>query len=473
MRVLACPGCGVKIKIPEGKSGRCNCPKCGKALLIKAPGDPASTAAGQAMPSANQPQQRTPAPQSDPLQLPPTQPLPSQTLASSYPVPPSGGSYAALGRPTMPGAKKRPAAKGLTPELKGFLRRLGIGLGILSGVLLLVGALGLISEPIALAACFIGIVAATGLAVSGRLWMLIMAFQESVAQGLMVLLIPYYWIVYGAIRKGLALRPLALMFSALVPLLICLGMLAVFLPRYQGGMRIPFPGSRSSGPSAADLAKLQEQIRESRSTSPDADVLRTVSFPSYSQVGGAVDLAKAEQALAELPGYVLGSFRYDAQGRIVAFQYHGAEDVAPKYGLFVAVKANVRMSFTPTFGDEAMLPKESTVSATRPVVGSAIPAATPPAPAINISEAVANASNKLRTVSFQTFAQGPVNQAAAEQALAQVKGYFAGSFRFDEQQQLVTLQYRGPESAATQFGFALQQKLQMMVRMKPMFAEEP
>lgn len=378
MRVLACPGCGVKIKVPEGKSGRCNCPKCGNSLLIKAPGDAASTSAGQATPSAKQPPQPTPTPQPDPLQLPPAQPLPN-----SYAVQPSVSSYAAPGRPAKPGATKRPAATGL----KDFLRPLGIGLGIMSAVLLLIGGLGLIAEPIALTACLIGVAATVGLIAGGRIWMLVMAFQESTTQGLLVLLVPYYWIAYGATRKGPALRPLALMFSSVVPILICLAMLAVFLPRYQGGMRMSVPGPRSSGLSRADLAKLEEQIRESRETSPDADVLRTVSFQSYSQIGGTVDLAKAEQVLAELPGYVPGSFRYDAPARIVAFQYRGAEDMAPRYGLYLAAKANVRMSFTPTFGDEATLPKESVDAANQPAVVPST-AAAPPVPAINIAEDV-------------------------------------------------------------------------------------
>ena len=76
-------------------------------------------------------------------------------------------------------------------------------------------------------------------------------------------------------------------------------------------------------------------------------------------------------------------------------------------------------------------------------------------------------------MSFQTLAQGAVDPAAAEQALAQTNGYVAGSCRFDEQNQLVSLQYRGTEPAATQFAIALQGKLQTMVRLKPIFAEEP
>ncbi len=466
MRVLACPGCGVKIKIPDGKAGRFNCPKCGKALLIKTPGDAADPTSGRPAPVGNPPQQRTPTSQPDPLQLPP-----SQTLPSSFPVLPTGAGYAPRGQTAMPGATQRPAATARATPLKGFLRPLGIGLGILSVVLLLIGGLGLISEPIALAACFLGIGSAVGLAAWGRIWMLVLAFQESVAQGLLVLLVPYYWIAFGATRKGTALRPLVLMISAMVPILISLAMLAVFLPKYQGGMRFPVAGSRKSSYSRAKLARIEEQIRESHNTSPQADVLRSVSFPTFSQIGGTVDLAKAEQVLAELPGYVPGTFRFDAPGRTVAFQYRGTEEMARRYALVLAAKANVVMSFTPTFGDGAFLQKESVVATNRPASGPSI--TTPPVPSIDLAAAVANDTNPLRTVSFQTLAQGDIAPATAEQALTQVKGYVAGSFRFDQQKQLITLQYHGAESAAMPFGFALQQKLQIVVRLRPIFAEEP
>jgi hypothetical protein len=68
--------------------------------------------------------------------------------------------------------------------------------------------------------------------------------------------------------------------------------------------------------------------------------------------------------------------------------------------------------------------------------------------------------------------QGAIDPSAAEQALTPVQGFVAGSFRFDLPEQLVTLQYRGTEAAAMQFASALQQRLRIMVRMKPMFAEE-
>ena len=114
--------------------------------------------------------------------------------------------------------------------------------------------------------------------------------------------------------------------------------------------------------------------------------------------------------------------------------------------------------------------EENSVATSRPAGGSSNAIATPLVQAINTAEAVAN---ELRTVSFQTLAQGDVGQATAEQKRLQVNGYVAGSFRFDQQKQLVALQYRGAESAAIQFGFALQQKLHMMVRLKPMLAEKP
>ncbi|MDP6446270.1 MAG: hypothetical protein QF805_20940, partial [Pirellulaceae bacterium] len=241
-------------------------------------------------------------------------------------------------------------------------------------------------------------------------------------------------------------------------------MLTVFLPRYQSGGS--FSSSRRSGLSRSQLATVEERIRASRESSPDADVLRNVSFPTFSQIG-RLDDAKAEQVLAELPGYVPGSFLYDARGRKLSFQYRGAKEIARQYGLVLASQAKVIMSFTPTFHDQPLQLTEAKSDAGAAATETSQPPATPPVtPGAGADPPVE------RTVSFQTLGQSPVNQAAADQALSQVNGYVAGSFRFDQQNQLVTLRFRGSDAAATQLGFALQRKLQMTVRLKPIFAAE-
>jgi hypothetical protein len=401
-------------------------------------------------------------PQSDPLQLPQTQ---ADLLPPLAPQPQAAPRSLKTGGPLgMAGKAKKRAGSASSSELKQFLKRLGVGLGILSVVLFLLGGLGLIAEPIALTACFVGLGAAIGMIVGGKVWLLVIAFKESPAQGLLVFLVPYYWLFFLFTRKGRALHALALIVAALVPALICGAMLTVFLPRYQSGGS--FSSSRRSGLSRSQLATVEERIRASRESSPDADVLRNVSFPTFSQIG-RLDDAKAEQVLAELPGYVPGSFLYDARGRKLSFQYRGAKEIARQYGLVLASQAKVIMSFTPTFHDQPLQLTEAKSDAGAAATETSQPPATPPVtPGAGADPPVE------RTVSFQTLGQSPVNQAAADQALSQVNGYVAGSFRFDQQNQLVTLRFRGSDAAATQLGFALQRKLQMTVRLKPIFAAE-
>jgi len=466
MGVFVCPACSVKLKVPEGKSGRFNCPKCGKSLSVPAPRGAATPALGQTIGGSLSPPPR-PAP-SQPQQLLSPDLLSALAPPNSLPTRPLEPHTPGLRDTPMPAWAKQPTAQRTASPLKGFLTRLAIGIGILSGVLLVLGAVGTLSEPIALGTCFIGILAAVSLIIGGRVWLIVMAFQESVIQGLLVLLVPYYWIVYPAIRKGKALQPLALIISAVAPVLICLAMLSLFFPHYQDGMR--FDGPRHPGLSGAQVAKIEAQIRESQASSPNAQVLRTVSFPTFEQIQGPIDPARAEQVLAELPGYVRGSFRFNAQQRVVAFQYHGAEDLAPRFGLVLAAKAKIFMGLQPTFSDGSLPPAVNSLVANPPAGEPFKALATPPVPATDTSAAVTNESTELRTVSFQTLGQGDVNPSAAEQALAPLAGYAPGSFRFDLQNQQVTLQYRGTEAAALQFGFALQQKLGMMVRLRPIFA---
>lgn len=466
MRAVACPGCGVKLNVPDGKFGRFTCPKCGKALLIQPPQSAGSAPSSQGGFPTSHP---VPSAPYDPLALPPTSPLESSSGFGNLPSLPAAGFGSTPGTYGTGGFPVRRSSAGSTTDLKNFVRRLAIGLAIVSVVMLIVGAFGLVSEPIALGACLLGIATTMTLLFSGRIWLVVMAWQESVGQGLLVLFVPYYWIVYVATRKGRTLRALALLIGSLVPMLVCLVMLAVFLPKYQPGAQ--FGGSSPSGVSRRDLAKIETQIRESYAKLPDPKVLRTVTFTTFSQVSGPVDPAKAEQVLAELPGYVRGSFRHDEPGRTIEIQYYGAEDMAPRYGLILAAKANIIMGFDATFRDGPSSPSSAPITTNVPTASPS--SLTPPAPDVSstLPSPATTELNQLRTVSFQTLGQGAINNATAEQQLASVPGYVAGSFRFDDQNQLVTLQYRGTEAAATQFGFALQ-RLSIMVRMKPMFSDE-
>jgi hypothetical protein len=353
--------------------------------------------------------------------------------------------------------------------MKPFLKRLGVGLGILSGVLLLLTGVGMIAEPLALAATIIAVASAALLIIGGKVWLWIIAFQESFVQGLLVLLIPYYWIVYMVTRKGRALRAMALVFSAAVPALFAMVMLLFFASRYENVARSVNQGnSRPRSISSSQIREMETRIRQAHERSGEKDVLRTVSFRSFSQVRGPVDPAKAERALADQPGYVAGSFRFDANQRTVMFQYRGDQSMAKLYAFLLPAKADLMIALTPTFVEETELPETSILS-TRPAATTATTLG--PASA-SIAESVATPSPPLQTVSFQTFGQSSVDAAQAEAVLSEMPDYVADSFRFDPGRQTITFQYRGQQAAAMQYAFALQGKMHVTLRLKPVFAQE-
>src|SRR5688500_18780394 len=170
MQVFACPACSVKLKIPEGKSGRFNCPKCGKLLSIPAPREAASPAFGRTMAGGSAPPLPAHPAETQPHQLLPTDLLTALPAPDSLAMRPMQEHKAAPIAAAAPAWATHPAQQKTATPLKDFLTRLGIGIGILSGLLLVIGAVGIISEPIALIACFIGILAAIGLIAGGRIW---------------------------------------------------------------------------------------------------------------------------------------------------------------------------------------------------------------------------------------------------------------------------------------------------------------
>ncbi len=354
-------------------------------------------------------------------------------------------------------------------SMRIFLKRLGIGLGVLSGILLLLAGLGLIAEPIALVATIVAVGSAVVLILWGKIWLWVIAFQESVVQGLLVVFVPYYWIAYLVTRKGRALQAMSLVLSAAVPALLTMAMLALFAARYENVARSVYGGSRRTRHiSQSRIRAIEDRIRQAYETSNDQDVLQTVSFQSFSQVRGPVDPAKAERALAAQPGYVPGSFRFDVQQRKVMFQYRGGKEMARMYAMLLPAKADVMVALTPTFVEETDLPKTN-VTANNPAAAKTPTVVRAP---MTVSEADESESGALRTVSFQTLSQGQLDTTRAESVLAEMPGYAAGSFRFDQEQQRVTLQYRGQKAAATQYAFALQGKMLVMLRLKPVFEEQ-
>jgi hypothetical protein len=265
------------------------------------------------------------------------------------------------------------------------------------------------------------------------------------------------------------LQALFLILSAAVPALLAMAMLGLFAARYENVARsVRGDSARSSPFNASKVRGIEDRIRQAYERSDEKDVLRTVSFQAFSQVRGPVDPAKAEQALVDQPGYVAGSFRYDAGQRIVAFQYRGGREMARLYGFLLPAKADIMIALTPTFIEGADLPATSTADTGQSRAVGPTAGVRPATDAVSPDPD----SEVLRTVSFQTLGQGQLDLARADSVLGEMPNYEAGSFRFDQEQQQITFQYRGRKAAATQFAFALQGKMLVTLRMKPTFEEE-
>jgi hypothetical protein len=443
----------VRIKVADGKHGRFACPKCGQALLIKPPADAAGSPALAQRPAPT-PQQPVD-PLSDPLAIPHIPTEPASPNVGGFPTMPAAGVGA---MPSRAGGG-RPASGS---PLKPFLIRLGIAHGVIAGVLLVLTLVGLLAEPVAMGVSLLAAFCAVGLLLAGYIWIVTIAFGETPGQGLLVLLVPYYWLVYVATRKGRAVHGLLVVLSALVPTLLSLLMLTVFSARY--GFDISSGSGRRSRPlrmTQAQEETIAQRITEGRAGSPEADTLQTVSYSTFSQINGPIDPLKAEQVLSELPGYEPETFRHDAAGRRVAIQYRGPQEIAKFYGLYLAGKGKITMSMTAKFLDE--LPPNTAAVAPQ--------TAAQPAALAKLAAPAAPAPPALQTVSFPTLSEA-VDASKAEQVLSTSPGYIAGSFRFDAQQGTVTLQYRGTEAMATQYGLTLSSRAGIMVRVKPTFIKE-
>ncbi|MGE0608159.1 MAG: hypothetical protein AB7O62_13775 [Pirellulales bacterium] len=357
MKVVSCPGCGVRIKVEEGKHGRFACPKCSHALLIKPPVAPAGG------PAAAQPPAPPPPAPVSPLANPLTNPLamPQFPIPSNPPsigAPPWNPTAGVGGSPHPPKPATWRGRASSDQTLKGFLIRLALAHAIIAGVLLLLTLAGLFSEPLAMGASVVAILCALGLLFGGRIWMIVIAFQEATVQGLLVLLVPYYWLIYMITRKGRTIKAFAVLVSTLIPALLALGMVAVFMARYEGGS----PRARSSPflpPTRAPQARnplpdtqiATPALPPPVVVAPIEPVLQTVAFPLFGP--GQVDLAAAEKVLNTVSGYVAGSVRADAEQGVITLQYRGSEASATQYGLALSSRAGIMLRVKPTFLTEA------------------------------------------------------------------------------------------------------------------------
>ncbi len=97
---------------------------------------------------------------------------------------------------------RQEANASLDPELKPFLKWLGLGVGTACLLIVAGGAIGWFSEPIGMIAVVIGIVAMIGLAFAGRIWFIVIAFQESVGLGIAVIVVVHGIFVCQRVSTG-------------------------------------------------------------------------------------------------------------------------------------------------------------------------------------------------------------------------------------------------------------------------------
>lgn len=132
-------------------------------------------------------------------------------------------------------------------------------------------------------------------------------------------------------------------------------MAAIALGMAVAGYQLDTPGAGNRGPGGGrpgldrtQTATVLERIRASYAASPDANVVRTVSFPVF-LLNDPNPAAPAERVLSSVPGYVPGSFQLAADGKQMSFQFKGDKLMATQYALLLPGPTGIVMGFEPVF----------------------------------------------------------------------------------------------------------------------------
>lgn len=127
-------------------------------------------------------------------------------------------------------------------------------------------------------------------------------------------------------------------------------MIALGFALFSAGFQPDQPWARNQRPGLDrnQTATVLERIGKSYAASPDANVVRTVSFPVFS-LNGPNPAVQAERVLAPVPGYVPGSFQLAADSKQITFQFKGDKDMANQYALLLPGPTGIYMAFEPVF----------------------------------------------------------------------------------------------------------------------------
>jgi hypothetical protein len=309
---VTCPGCGAKYRTKAQPGSKLKCPKCKTTLAIPQPLDPL-----------------------------PLDPLPLDPLDASLTLAPSDGRLPPAS--SVPNRSRRPATSSrrqggisLDPELRGFLKPLGIGIAAVCGLIVLLTIGGLASEAVALAAAIVGVIAMLGLAFAGRIWFIVIGFRHNIGLGIATIFVPLLWSYCLAKQLRHSQHALVLLLSALIPAIVTLGALGILKGKYS-----PEGKNASRAAQFAENAlKLGEVIKkEEQQNAPSGEGI-TWSCRVENVESPARFVYEGNRALSEFKGYEKDSMAYDPTSRQFSFRMRGSKDMASKYRLYLGFKTN-------------------------------------------------------------------------------------------------------------------------------------
>lgn len=316
--LIQCPDCQTKMKIPEGGSGGAfRCPQCKQVL--RAPGSHAAKSPMESQPAAIQ------------QAIPPI----SEKLSGS--ASPFAIAVGPTRQPQVFAPSASQASRAAALPLKPFLVKWAIVAGAVLGVLLAIGLLGLVWEPVAMAAIGLCLFAVLGCLFVGHVWMVIATGKENPLLGVAAFFVPLVAIVFAIYHKGSALRGLVVYMTSFAPVGLALLLLLFYGPLYSAE-------GRAAGRAAASAdrqTRLVEMIhRTEQGVDPNAPV-STANFTLLSSVNQSPQLqSQADAVLRQCDNYVPGSFQLDSTAKSVTFQFRGPETLSSQYRLLVSMATN-------------------------------------------------------------------------------------------------------------------------------------
>lgn len=321
--LIQCPHCQTKMKIPEGGSGGAfRCPQCRQ--IIRAPGSQSAKSPRESQPAAAK-QQSIPS-------------IPEK--ASVAPSPFASGSR--VRSPTrQPQAFATPATQAnRAAPLQPFLVKWAILAGAVLGVLLIIGLLGLVWEPVAITAIGLCLFAILGCLLAGQVWMAIATGKENPLLGVAAFFVPLIAIVVAFVHKGSALRGFVVYMTSFVPMGLSLVLLLLYMPLYSAEGR----AAARSAASADRQTRLLEIIQRSEKNVDPTAPISTARFTLLSPLGQSSQLqSQADAVLRQCDNYVPGSFQLDPDTKSVTFQFRGPDTLSSQYRLLVSMATNTNL----------------------------------------------------------------------------------------------------------------------------------